>query len=222
MADNVTINAGAGGDTIAADDVGGAKYQRVKCVWGADGSVNDTSAAAPMPINVTTLPTLTKGTQGSTGLSVQDLKDAGRSNIAITCYQAAGIITTEALFGAATFSKSVDGAAATTGIQFSVTAGKKFRIQQITVSIKNTAAAAGTAKLALRYDAANGTITNTSPIVALLDMGSNNATVANYIGPYSMPIPDGLELSASSSFGFTSLCSAVTMLHTITLTGYEY
>jgi hypothetical protein len=49
MADNVAITAGSG-TTIATDDVGGAQYQRVKVVWGADGSVNDTSVAAPLPV----------------------------------------------------------------------------------------------------------------------------------------------------------------------------
>lgn len=222
MADNFTANAGSGGDTFAADDVGGVKYLRNKMVWGADGAVNDVSAAAPMPTNLTTLPTLTKGTQGATGISTQDLKDAGRSNIAITCYRATGIITTEALFAAATFSKSVDGAAATTGQQFSVTAGKRFRVQTLTVSAFKNAASASTGKLALRYLAAGGTIDNTSPILTVLDIGSNNATTGNYMGPYNVPVPDGLELIASSAFGFTNLCDAVTLLWTITLTGYEY
>lgn len=222
MADNFTSNAGSGGDTFAADDVGGVKYLRNKMVWGADGAVNDTSAAAPLPVNLTTLPTLTKGTQGATGISTQDLKDAGRSNIAITCYRATGIITTEALFAAATFSKSVDGAVATTGQQFSVTAGKRFRVQTLTVSAFKNAASASTGKLALRYLAAGGTIDNTSPILTVLDIGSNNATTGNYMGPYNVPVPDGLELIASSAFGFTNLCDAVTLLWTITLTGYEF
>lgn len=37
----MTLNAGTGGDVIAADDVGGAKYQRVKLSLGADGTVGD-------------------------------------------------------------------------------------------------------------------------------------------------------------------------------------
>lgn len=41
MSDNVVLNAGSGGDTIAADDVGGAKYQRIKLSLGADGTVGD-------------------------------------------------------------------------------------------------------------------------------------------------------------------------------------
>lgn len=163
-----------------------------------------------------------KGTQGAVGMAVQDLKDAGRVNVAITCYQAAGIITTEALFASATFSRSADGATATTGQQFTVTAGKRFRIQSIVVGIKNTAAAAGVSKLVLRYLGAGGTISNSSPIAAILDMGSNGVVAGAYIGPVAMTIPEGMEFIASSTFGFTSLCGAVTMLHTITLIGYEY
>jgi hypothetical protein len=49
MADNFQVTAGSG-VTIASDDVGGAQHQRVKAVWGADGAVNDTSAAAPFPV----------------------------------------------------------------------------------------------------------------------------------------------------------------------------
>ena len=175
------------------------------------------------PVNATvTNAALTKGTQGATGVTTQDLKDAGRVNVAMTCYQAPGIITTEALFAAATFAISRDGAAATTGQQLAVTAGKRLRLQSIVVGIKNTAAAAGTSKLVLRYAAAGGVIATTSPILAILDLGSNSAVAAAYIGPTEMALPDGVELLPASTFGFTSLCSAATMLHTITVTGFEF
>lgn len=49
MPDNVVLNLGTGGDTIAADDIGGAKYQIVKVAYGADGSVTQVSAANPLP-----------------------------------------------------------------------------------------------------------------------------------------------------------------------------
>lgn len=38
MADNVVLDPGAGGDTIAADDVSGIKYQLIQIVTGSDGS----------------------------------------------------------------------------------------------------------------------------------------------------------------------------------------
>jgi hypothetical protein len=45
MADNVDITPGTGA-TVAADEIGGVKYQRVKLSLGADGTANDASAGA--------------------------------------------------------------------------------------------------------------------------------------------------------------------------------
>lgn len=50
MADNVTLNAGSGGPSIATDDIGGVQYQRVKACFGADGSASDVSSAVPLPV----------------------------------------------------------------------------------------------------------------------------------------------------------------------------
>lgn len=51
MADNTTLNAGVGGDTIATDDIGGVKFQRIKLIHGADGTnAGDVSAANPLPV----------------------------------------------------------------------------------------------------------------------------------------------------------------------------
>lgn len=46
MADNVTIT----GTTIAADDISGVQYQRMKVVWGSDGTATDVSASNPLPV----------------------------------------------------------------------------------------------------------------------------------------------------------------------------
>jgi hypothetical protein len=54
MADNVNITPGSGA-TVAADDVGGALYQRVKVSHGADGSATDTSVSDPLPTQDTGL-----------------------------------------------------------------------------------------------------------------------------------------------------------------------
>lgn len=51
MADNVTLNSGSGGSTVATDDIGGVHHQRVKIQHGADGSATDVSSASPLPIN---------------------------------------------------------------------------------------------------------------------------------------------------------------------------
>jgi hypothetical protein len=51
LADNVTLDAGAGGDTIAADDVGGVKYQVIKLAVGADGAASLVADANPIPVS---------------------------------------------------------------------------------------------------------------------------------------------------------------------------
>lgn len=52
MADNTVLNAGAGGDTIASDDIGGVKFQRMKLIHGTDGvNAGDVSNVNPLPVN---------------------------------------------------------------------------------------------------------------------------------------------------------------------------
>jgi hypothetical protein len=52
MADNFAITAGSG-TTIATDDIGGGvQVQRVKPVWGVDGTGTDTSATNPLPVSI--------------------------------------------------------------------------------------------------------------------------------------------------------------------------
>jgi hypothetical protein len=65
MADNVTLNAGAGGATCATDDVGGVQFQKVKLDIGADGvslpvagALPVSAAALPLPAGAATEATL--------------------------------------------------------------------------------------------------------------------------------------------------------------------
>lgn len=53
MTDNVDVTPGSG-KTIAADDVGGIHYQRVKVAHGADGAATDVSTASPLPVDLVT------------------------------------------------------------------------------------------------------------------------------------------------------------------------
>lgn len=51
MADNVTLNAMSGGDAVAADDITSVKFQRIKLVYGADGSNSgDVSSSNGLPV----------------------------------------------------------------------------------------------------------------------------------------------------------------------------
>lgn len=77
MADNVTIPVTGTGDAtpvVAADDIAGVKHQRVKVEWGADGVVNDTSAAAPLPVVQTGTPALPTGAATETTIAAVNTK----------------------------------------------------------------------------------------------------------------------------------------------------
>ena len=52
MADNVGYTPGSGA-TVAADEIGGVLYQRVKITHGADGIAHETSNGNPLPVDVT-------------------------------------------------------------------------------------------------------------------------------------------------------------------------
>ena len=58
---NFVTNAGSGGSTFASDTISTVEYPLAKSAWGAAGAVNQTSAAAPMPVTILTAPTATTG-----------------------------------------------------------------------------------------------------------------------------------------------------------------
>lgn len=58
---NFTTNPGSGGATFASDTIATVEYPLAKSAWGAAGVVNQTSAAAPMPVNVLTTPVAVNG-----------------------------------------------------------------------------------------------------------------------------------------------------------------
>jgi hypothetical protein len=102
VADNVTLNAGTGGDTIAADDLAGVKHQLVKVEFGADGAATMVSAAAPLPVVQT-------GTHAVTGAGgTFPVTDSG------------GSLTVDAPVGTPVFVRLSDGSAAITTLPVSI------------------------------------------------------------------------------------------------------
>ena len=109
MADDILLNAGTGGDTIAADDIVGIKYQRVKLTLGADAT-NDGDVASGNPMPVT-------GTVAVTNAGLTELAAAinGSSQMDVNLAASAATITVaaHAVTNAGTFATQVDGAALT-------------------------------------------------------------------------------------------------------------
>lgn len=72
MANNTILNPGAGGDTIATEDIAGVKYEIVKVAWGSAGAATLVDAANPLPITSTTLSTAAKQDTEIAGLASID------------------------------------------------------------------------------------------------------------------------------------------------------
>lgn len=67
MADNIVLNAGTGGDTLAARDVSSVKHQKVVTEFDKSGTVTQTSLTDPLPVNavLSTSSLMAAGTQTS-------------------------------------------------------------------------------------------------------------------------------------------------------------
>lgn len=174
-----------------------------------------TNLIGHVDVDVITPPTLTKGTQGSTGFSTQDLKDAGRTAIVLFLDAVTGI-TSEAL---GTMSINKGGAAQTAATSYTVTAGKTLRISGMHTSVKNTSTVASDSRTRLRQ--ASSSFSVSSPIVLLNEAGSP-AAIANAVGTDDTVMPDGFEIAGGQIIGISHVESATTCTISVMVVGYEY
>lgn len=178
-----------------------------------------TTAAATDPALVVAispnLPTLTKGTQGSVGFAIQELKDSGRVPVTLMCSATAGV-TSEALLSLTPNHGTTVGS---TGTTYTVTSGKTFRITAIAVTVRNTSAVASGAVVRVRTLA--GTVLVESPIIFSVGAAVNGA-VSGQCGTGEVEIPDGFEISGTQQIGLTQLASATTCTLDVAVIGFEY
>jgi hypothetical protein len=171
-------------------------------------------------LNATVTPiALTKATQGATGFSTQDLKDAGRVIINVaTAIGGVTAVTTEALLA---LNVSKDGAATSSITTIPVTSGKRLRVQAIVASVRSTSAAVLSGRVCLRMNP-SGTVTASSPIIAMASMTQQAAALAEGGDTCVIPIPDGIEFSGTMQFGLSQVCSAITGVVYASIICYEY
>lgn len=105
MADNVGYTPGTGA-TVAADDIGGVLFQRVKLVHGEDGTATDASSTNPLPMTAQgelleqlsalryAIHSLTRSIgqalPNATGQPIMEARQATAANLAVTASIAAG------------------------------------------------------------------------------------------------------------------------------------
>jgi len=127
-------------------------------------------------------------------------------------------VTTEAL---ATFTKNVGGTATTGQTAYTITSGKTFRIQSLSVQINNTTTVANNIQVNVRVAAS---VAASSPIVASCGTASV-AAIATNKGFANLQIPGGIDIAGNGSIqiGISHLENVTTAsIASFTLTGYEY
>lgn len=185
------------------------------------------SPNSPLPAGTNTIgtslgPTITKGTQGSTGYTTQDLKDAGRSSKAML----AAFTSTAAAETSISFQvSSAGGAPSVAATSYTVTAGKTLRIQTILAQMRaggvTPAASLATFKIKIGGNQQGQAFMVAAP-----------TTVAAGPTPFAgmlsgLNFPDGFEVAAGGVLSFTLTLSAWTVatntpIVDFTVFGYEY
>lgn len=189
----------------------------VASIAAGNNNIGDVDVASITP------PTLTKGTQGATGFSTQDLKDAGRVQVNYYAVAtAAGSTGTETLF---TLTKSSGTASTTTATTFVPTSGKKFRITSLSFATRgNATATIQTTTFNLRINTAGACLVSSTPIV--LSARSATPATASAWDRILLPIPDGFEIAGDGTMQFCVSAAATYTTNAptwdVTITGYEY
>lgn len=168
------------------------------------------------PSSPVAAPAITKGTQGATGFTTQDLKDAGRTRISIV-FQAVAPATGDTLLSLVKYTQGVAAAGATS---IAVASGKRLRLTSLHVSLKNNAAAVASCTVTIRSLATGATVL-ASPAEFRYDLGLTAATVAD-ARTLLANLPDGTEYTGAETLGVSLLSSATTNIMSITLSGFEY
>jgi hypothetical protein len=228
----VTANAGTGTFTVsgsvsvsnfpASQAVTGTFWQTTQPVsgtfWQATQPISGTVTANDVP------PTLTKGTQGSTGFSTQDLKDAGRTAISFYANAvASGATGVETLI---TLTQSKGTGATSSVSTYTITSGKTLRITGIAVfSRGNATATIQTTLFNLRLNTAGACVVTSTPIL----MGIGTATPATASAIDRAPNPfssDGYEIAGNGTVSICISANAVFVTNAptwyVNIIGYEY
>lgn len=187
------------------------------------GSFTVAQATAANLNATVTQQSLTKGTQGANGLSIQALKDAGRNVTNYFMNSQVVSTATETLQSLTGYKSGVAVAATTTPAV--VTTGKIYRIQRIAVTYV-AIATAGSIQVNLRANLA-GTVVIGSPLVSSMLVGAGAAT-AGVSQTAIYDIPGGMEFAAGTGIGITvqgigaTGTAAAVGYAKVSIEGYEY
>lgn len=166
---------------------------------------------------------VTKGTQGTTGVTTQDLKDAGRN--AVHYYMLIPVLTSATDTLQSLTGTKAGATVATTTTPAVVTAGKTFRVTRVAATYIATATS-GYGIIRLRFNTA-GVVAITSPIAATICIGSGTPATANATGSEEAALDEGWEFAAATGVGisvqgFAAVTATAVGYVMVSITGYEY
>jgi hypothetical protein len=168
-------------------------------------------------------PTITKGTQSTTGITVQALNDAGR-NI-VTYYTVIPVLATATdTLQSLTGTKSGATVTATTTPAV-VTTGKTLRITRFSATYVATATS-GYGIARLRFNT-GGVAAITSPVAATLAVAAGTPATANSGASEDASIAEGKEFAAGTGIGisvqgFAAATATAVGYMFVSVSGYEY
>lgn len=213
MADNVVLNTGSGGDTIAADDISGIKHQRVKISVGADGVATDAVGGAGTVSGAVLRITLASDDPAVTALQLIDniissdtARTVGVSTVVSANFTRPADTTTYAtgdLIANSTTAGSVVALSWSTAARISGGSGmvRRARLNKSTTSLTN---ASFRLHLYGSDPAASSGITNG-------DNGAWLTKIANYLGSIDIIVDRGFS-DASMGIGIPNVGGEITFI----------
>lgn len=202
------------GDDVAAGNLATVKAASTAAVAADEALVVGLHPSSPVP-----LPAIAKGTQGATGVTVQNLRDAGRTNWNAWAESVTGV-GTEALFSLSISSGfAAPGTAATS---YTVPTGKTLRLVSLSAAVVATSTALNTTRLRLRVNTAGASIIS-SPVVWTIRVGATAGTAAaNTAAVATFPFPDGVEIPAGAGLAVSHVETATTCTVDLAIDGFLY
>lgn len=196
-----------------------------------DGTVaiDQTTPGTTNAVEVIQVPAITKGTQGSRGLTVQPLRDAGRVSVVYRPSHGIGAysgFSSDTAYVATMYKALGSGSVSASGTSFVIPAGKIFRVQMFRamMMVQTTSPVATRVQVGLLIDP-SGTITNASPLAMTIRLtGQATAGFSSYD---DITIPEGFDIVGDGTLAIgvyllANFASGAGPAVQFNLVGYEF
>lgn len=196
-----------------------------------DGTVaiDQTTPGTTNAVEVIQVPAITKGTQGSRGLTVQPLRDAGRVSVVYRPSHGIGAysgFSSDTAYVATMYKALGSGSVSASGTAFVIPAGKIFRVQtfRAMMMVQTTSPVATRVQVGLLIDP-SGTVTNASPLAMTIRLtGQATAGFSSYD---DITIPEGFDIVGDGTLAIgvyllANFASGAGPAVQFNLVGYEF